>query len=84
VRNGADREHKTALAIAAFWAAVAVFFWPALKPSRLLVPDPWELIPPGDGITLLDETCAVQFEEFERRRVPARCRAIRRDQVSSR
>jgi hypothetical protein len=35
------------LAIAAFWAGVAVFFWLALKPYRLLVGDLWELIPAG-------------------------------------
>ncbi|WP_433720347.1 hypothetical protein ACQP2Y_35260 [Actinoplanes sp. CA-051413] len=35
------------LAIVAFWAAVAVFIWQALKPYRLMVVDLWELIPPG-------------------------------------
>jgi hypothetical protein len=35
------------LTIVAFWAAVAVFIWQALKPYRLMVVDLWELIPPG-------------------------------------
>lgn len=35
------------LAIVAFWAGVAVFFWEALKPYRMAVVEVWELIPAG-------------------------------------
>jgi hypothetical protein len=35
------------LAIVAFWAGVAVFFWEALKPYRTAVVEVWELIPAG-------------------------------------
>lgn len=34
-----------ALGIVAFWAVMALFFWQALKPFRLIVADLWELIP---------------------------------------
>jgi hypothetical protein len=36
-----------ALAIVAFWAGAAVFFWAALKPYRVAVAEVWELIPAG-------------------------------------
>jgi hypothetical protein len=33
------------LVLLAFWAGVAVFFWYALEPYRLMVVELWELIP---------------------------------------
>lgn len=36
-----------ALGMVAFWAAVAVFFWQALKPYRVAAAELWGLIPAG-------------------------------------